>query len=236
MKKKVGIFVVIAAIYGCSTAPAKQPTQTSSNKSPISHAQKGLQYIQSGFVNEAIIAFDEAIKQCEIQYPADGKKIYTSRTTAESLMYSVLSTNNNEPVEVVDTVCSDAYYIRGSIALNTGRIRDAEFLIKKAVEMAPMNSMYLSALGHIYQVRRDWSQAVDYFTQAEDAAPTYSPDVLKASEFVRAKRGVGFNLIQLGKLNEAEAKYKECLALNSGDKSALDELEYINIIRDKKSL
>jgi Tfp pilus assembly protein PilF len=236
MKKTASIFVVMATLYGCSTAPVKQPAQASSSESPTIHAQKGLQYIQSGLVSEAIIEFDEAIKLCETQYPADGKKIYTSRTTAESLMYSIQSTNNKESAEVVDTLCSDAYYIRGSIALNTGRIRDAEFLIKKAVSMAPMNSMYLSALGHIYQVRREWNLAVDYFTQAEAAAPTYSPDALKANEYVRAKRGVGFNLIQLGKLNEAEVKYKECLALNSGDKSALDELEYINIIRGKTKL
>lgn len=235
MKKTLSAFVVIATVYGCSTPQTNKTTPATSNDHKT-HAQQGLQYIQSGLVNEAIIELDEAIRQCEIKYPLSGKKIYTSRTTAESLMYSVLSTNKNEPVEVVDTVCSDAYYIRGSIALNTGRIRDAEFLVKKAVDRAPMNSMYLSALGHIYQVKRDWNQAVDYFTQAEDAAPTYSPDALKASEFLRAKRGMGFNLIQLGKLNEAEVKYKECLALNSGDKRAKDELEYINIIRHKAKL
>lgn len=236
MKKMACIFVVTATVYGCSSTPEKQPPQASVPSTPKSHAQQGLQYIQSGLVNEAIIEFDEAIKQCEAQYPLDGKKIYTSRTNAESQMYSTLSANKNEPAEVVDIVCSDAYYIRGSIALHTNRIRDAEWLIKKAVNMAPMNSMYLSALGHIHQVKREWHLAVDYFTQAENAAPTYSPDVLRASEYVRAKRGVGFNLIQLGKLNEAEVKYKECLALNSGDKSALDELEYISIIRDKKRL
>lgn len=235
MKKALYAFVVIATVYGCSTPQTNKTVQTTNNDHKT-HAQQGLQYIQSGLVNEAIIEFDEAIKQCETKYPLSGKKIYTSRTTAESLMYSVLSINKNESVEVVDTVCSDAYYIRGSIALNTGRIRDAEFLVKKAVDMAPMNSMYLSALGHIYQVRRDWNLAVDYFTKAEEAAPTYSPDALKATEFVRAKRGIGFNLIQLGKLNEAEEKYEECLALNSGDKRAKDELEYINIIRDKNKL
>ncbi|MEN0036997.1 MAG: hypothetical protein AAGC78_08010 [Cellvibrio sp.] len=235
MKKTLCAFVVIATVYGCTTTPANKATQTY-NKDYKAHAQQGLQYMQSGFVNEAAIELDEAIKQCENKYLINGKKIYTSRTTAESLMYSVLSTNKNEAAEVGDIVCSDAYYLRGSIALNTGRIRDAEFLLKKAVGMGPMNAMYLSALGHIYQVRRDWNQAVYYFTQAEEAAPTYSPDVLKASEFVRAKQGIGFNLIQLGKLNEAEEKYKECLALNSGDKRAKDELEYINIIRGKRNL
>lgn len=235
MKKTLCAFVVIATGYGCSTSPTNNASHTPAEDHKT-HAQKGLHYVQSGLINEAIIELDEAIKQCEEKYLIDGKKIYTSRTTAESLMYSVLPSNKNESIEVVDTVCSDSYYIRSSIALNTGRIRDAEFLLKKAVDMAPMNAMYLSALGHLYQVKRDWSQAVDYFTQAENAAPTYSPDVLKASEFVRAKRGIGFNLIQLGKLNEAEEKYKECLALNSGDKRAKDELEYINIIRERDRL
>jgi len=236
MKKLICVVAIMTTVSGCSTAPADKAPQASSTENYKSHAQQGLQYMQLGRINEAVLELDEAIKQCETQYPIDGKKTYTSRTTAEGLMYTMLSASRNETPEVLDTVCSDAYYLRGSIALNTGRIRDAENLLKKAIAMAPVNAMYLSALGHIYQVKRDWNQAVDYFSQAEDAALTYSPDELRGSEFLRAKRGVGFNLVQLGKLNEAEVKYKECLALNSSDKGALDELEYINIIRDKQKL
>ncbi len=102
--------------------------------------------------------------------------------------------------------------------------------------MAPVNAMYLSALGHIYQVRRDWAVAIDYFSRAEDAAQTYSPEAVRVSEFMHAKRGLGFNLIQLGKLNEAEVKYQECLAIDVTDKGALNELEYIKILRAKHNL
>lgn len=236
MNKTVYIFMGIITLYGCSSSPAKKSLQVAVNEPHKTHAEQGLYYMQSGMLIQAIAEFDEAIKHCEVKYPADGKKIYTSRTTAESLMYAVLSTSKDESVEVIDTVCSDAYYLRGFTAMNTGRLRDAEGYLHKAVSMAPVNAMYLSALGHIYQVKRDWTQAVDYFTLAEDAAQTYSPEIIRVSEFSRAKRGIGFNLIQLGKLNEAEIKYKECLALDAKDKGALNELEYIKIIREKNNL
>lgn len=236
MKRTVGIVFGILALYGCSSSPAKKSSSIAANEAHKAHAEQGLYFMQSGLLVQAIAEFDEAIRHCEIKYPAAGKKIYTSRTTAESLMYVVLSASKNETIDVVDTVCSDAYYLRGFTALNTGRLRDAEGYVHKAVSMAPVNAMYLSALGHIYQVKRDWSQAVDYFTQAETAAQTYSPELIRVSEFSRAKRGIGFNLIQLGKLSEAEIKYKECLAIDAKDKGALNELEYIKILREKNNL
>lgn len=236
MNKKVCILFGIITLYGCSTSSAKKPLQAVANEPHKIHAEQGLYLMQTGMLNQASIEFDEAIKHCEIRYPAAGKRLYTSRTTAESLMYAVLSSSKDETVEVVDIVCSDAYYLRGFTALNTGRVRDAEGYLQKAVSMAPVNAMYLSALGHIYQVRGDWNQAVHYFTQAEEAAQTYSPELIRISEFSRAKRGVGFNLIQLGKLNEAEVKYRECLAIDAKDKGAQSELEYIKILREKNNL
>lgn len=71
---------------------------------------------------------------------------------------------------------------------------------------------------------------IDPQKQAEDAAQTYPPNHSEPASLCAQ------NAVQLEKLNEAEVKYKECLALNSADKSALDELEYINIIRSKNKL
>ncbi|WP_039911989.1 tetratricopeptide repeat protein [Cellvibrio mixtus] len=236
MNKSVFFFSGIIALCGCSSSSTIKPLQAVISEPHKAHAEQGLYFMQTGMLLQAITEFDEAIKHCEVKYPADGKKVYTSRTTAESLMYAVLSSSRDESVDVVDTVCSDAYYLRGFTAMNTGRLRDAEGYLHKAVSMAPVNAMYLSALGHIYQVKRDWQQAIDYFAQAEDAAKTYSPEQVRISEFSRAKRGIGFNLIQLGKLNEAEAKYKECLAIDAKDKGALNELEYINKLREQNNL
>ncbi len=227
----IGIFVLCS----CSVSSPKKPSKIV-DEPHKAHAEQGLYFMQAGMLPQAIAEFDAAIKHCEASYLIEGKSVYSSRTTAESLVYSVLASSQQQTLEMVDTVCSDAYYLRGFTALNTGRLRDAEVYLLKAVNMAPVNAMYLSALGHIYQVRRDWAVAIDYFTRAEDAAQTYSPEAIRGSEFIRAKRGIGFNLIQLGKLNEAEVKYQECLAIDATDKSALNELEYIKILRAKHNL
>ncbi len=73
--------------------------------------------------------------------------------------------------------------------------------------------------------------ALDLFEQAEEAADTFSPEALKADELARAKRGQGYVLIEIGQLDKAEAKYRECLAINHNDSIALQELEYIKRLR-----
>lgn len=231
--KKMACVVAITVLSGCATAPAKKVVPEKDPGFHKAHVEQGYDYLQSGKLNQAVEEFELAIKKCEPLLIGD-KKIYTSRTPAESVMYVVLAAGKNEAAEVWDTTCSDAYYLQGYAVLDFGKIEEAETYLKKAVSMAPMNAMYLSELGHIYQVKRDWNQALTYFTEAEDAAQTYTPEELKISELGRAKRGVGFNLIELGKLDDAEIKFREALALDGGDKVARNELEYIKQLRAKK--
>ncbi len=233
MRKMAYVTALITLLSGCASAPAKKSGPENDVNLPKEHVEQGYKYLQSGKLNQAVEEFDLAIKKCEPLF-VEGKKIYTARTSVESLMYVVLAAGKNEAAEVLDTTCSDAYYLQGYATLDFGKIEEAETYLQKAVSMAPMNSLYLSELGHIYQVKRDWSQALAYFTEAEDAAQTYTPEDIKISELGRAKRGVGFNLIELGKLDDAERKFREALALDGGDKVARNELEYIKQLRTKK--
>ncbi len=162
-------------------------------------------------------------------------QVYTARTPVESLTYMAMAAAANKPAEVFDTSCSDAFYLKGYASLDFGNIDEAESNLKKAVAMAPHNAMYLSELGHIYQVKRDWNNALAHFTEAESAAETYSPAQIKLAELCRANRGSGFNLIELGRLDDAEKKFREALAYDSNDKGALNEIEYIKELRKGKS-
>ena len=94
--------------------------------------------------------------------------------------------------------------------------------------------MYRSELGHIYQLKRDWKKAKDTFSKAEVSAETFSPPELKNKELARAKRGVGYSLIELGKLEEAEEKFRQCLAIDRDDNVAMKELKYIESIRSAR--
>jgi tetratricopeptide (TPR) repeat protein len=50
----------------------------------------------------------------------------------------------------------------------------------------------------------------------------------------RARRGIGYVLVELGKLDEAEKKYQQCLADNPKDSRAAAELEYVRNLKAKR--
>lgn len=163
------------------------------------------------------------------------KQVYCARVRAEALFYLLKSAEKKEEAEVLPQLWADAFYFKGCASVELGKIEDAKTFIKKALELSPSNSMYLSELGHIYQVERKLVEAMELFKKAEESANAYSPENVKNTELTRAMRGVGYSLIELGRLDEAEEKYKKCLKINKDDKKALGELGYIKSLKNKNN-
>ena len=227
------VIVLALLISGCAAQ------QAGLQRGPLSNTEM---FLESGFkqlsesnTKNAIVDFDKAIALCEGQYSNSEQKTYASRGMTETLYYMLKAAADKESAVTVSPICSEALYIRGYASLDLGQIELAEQYIQRAIEMAPVNSMYLSELGHVYHAKRDWKSALDVFTKAEEAATVYSPPELKDAELTRAKRGVGYSLIELGMLDEAEKKFRECLEINNDDKSSLKELKYIESIRGSVS-
>lgn len=174
--------------------------------------------------------FDPVITACAYQYQAKDKKYYAARSPAEAIFYAAQATAMKLSVEVVDLTCADALFLKGFASVDLGQLDQAQDYYQKALAMAPENAQYLSELGHVYQVQQNWSDALAAFTQAESAAEL-SPEAIRQSELARAKRGIGYNLIELGQLDKAETKFNECLALDKNDRGALHELKYIQQLR-----
>ena len=65
------------------------------------------------------------------------------------------------------------------------------------------------------------------------AAEQFSPPDLRNKELARAWRGMAFSLVEMNKLDEAEALYAKCLALDARDATALHELAYVRQVRAK---
>jgi tetratricopeptide (TPR) repeat protein len=208
--------------------------QTAEQGVPLTNTEvileRGFSKLSARKTKDAIKDFDEVIVLCEGQYSATDPKAYASRDLNETIYYLAKAATDDQSAIAVDTTCSDALYLRGYASLDFGQIELAEGYIQRAIDMAPVNSMYLSEMGHIYQTRREWDAAIAMFIRAE-AAATYSPDDVKERELARAKRGIGYSLIELGQLDEAEAKFKECLEIDPDDQAALAELQYIEHLR-----
>ncbi len=233
--KSVGIIALAIFMFGCSSQQSAKQQQSAqqqgtAEKNVSQLLEAGIGLLQVNPQRAINDYFDKAINQCADQYQIDSKKIYAARSPAEAIVYAALAAAGKADADVVDIDCADALFLKGYASVDLGQLQQAEAYFKRALAMAPENSQYLSELGNVYQTQQNWTQALAVFQHAESAAEL-SPIEVRQGELTRAKRGQGFNLIELGELDKAEAKFNECLALDNSDQKAQHELKYIQQLR-----
>jgi tetratricopeptide (TPR) repeat protein len=185
---------------------------------------------------------DKVIAAFQAHYGKSPHKIYCARSSTENLAYLVTAAaamNKGEfDKDKKDAIClsstwADAFYIKGYALQELRRMAEAKAALRRAVEFSPQNSQYLSELGNLYVLEKNWDEATKAFRAAEDNAPI-SPDNVRREELGRARRGIGYIFVELGKLEEAEKKYQECLSDNPKDSRAAAELEYVRNLKAKR--
>jgi tetratricopeptide (TPR) repeat protein len=134
---------------------------------------------------------------------------------------------------VLSSTWASAYFLKGYALQDLGRIAEAKAALKLALELSPWSSLYLSELGSVYKLEKNWREAKKAFEMAEEHA-ALAPDDLKAAELGLARRGLGYVLVELGQLDAAEKKYQECLKDNPKDTKAAAELEYVRGLKAKR--
>ncbi len=237
MNKLVFMIFLGALVLSCSTNKPdaiKHDTSSQVNNAE-KHLDDGLVFVSTGSLKKAIDEFDQAIKICDNQYSDKKTTVFSSRGQTETIYYMLLASATNLKAIAVDTTCSDTLYFRGYAELDLGNLELAQTYVERAIAMAPVNSKYLSELGHIHQTNKKWHDALEVFSTSEESADVYSPEKLKNQELMRAKRGVAFALTELNRIDEAESKYKECLKIDPDDKNSLHELAYLKSLRAKKN-
>jgi tetratricopeptide (TPR) repeat protein len=155
-----------------------------------------------------------------------GMHSYCTRSMEETVLYMLQAQSQGWEAVALEPTWAEAYYLKGYALIELGQLDEAKDALGKALTLSPENSSYLSELGHVAQMEKNWAKALQLFTQAE-AAVRYSPSDLKTTERTRALRGQGYSLTELGRLNEAEARYSLCVDVDHGDFAAKRELEYI---------
>lgn len=140
---------------------------------------------------------------------------------------------SSESAEVIGTLWGDAHFMKGSALVSLEEYAEAKQSLSEAVALSPSNSMYLSEYTYTFFITKNYEEGLVWATKAE-AAAQFSPEKLKKEELGRAKRNTGYALIELGRLDEAEKKYKEALKLDKNDQKAKIELDYIDQLRQKQ--
>ncbi len=188
----------------------------------------------------AIERCDNVIAAFKAQYGNQKAKIYCARSSTESAAYLFMAaaglpgtSGKGYDAIVLSSAWARAYYLKGYALQDLGRIAEAKAALQQALALSLWNSQYLSELGSVYQREKNWPKAKATFEDAEAQAAT-SPADSKGEDLARARRGVGYVLVEIGKLDEAEKKYRQCLATNPKDTKAAQELEYVRQLKAKK--
>lgn len=160
--------------------------------------------------------------------------VYCARGPEETIVYAAMAAAAKQDAIVVEPTWSDAHFLKAYALLELKRLDDARASLERALSMAPYNSQYLSEMAYTFQAEGRWDEAIERYQQAESAAEGYSPPDVRAGELSRALRGQGYALIELGRLDEAQAIYRRAIAADPADKASARELEYIRMLRSKQ--
>lgn len=179
--------------------------------------------------------FDPVIAHYEAKHSQEDRQIYCTRSMAEKI--GVLAKHANEKPKTgaitVSSLWCDAYFLKAFALIELKRLDEAKSSLEQAISRSPFNSQYLSELGVIYVRERNWPKAMETFQAAEKVSDTATDEKIKKQQLARAKRGIGYVLIELNRLEEAEAQYRLCLEIDPNDSISRNQLVHIQRLKTK---
>ena len=181
----------------------------------------------------AIAKCDAVIGAYKAHYGDSKQKIFCARSPEESLGLMMKAAVDKNNAIALSFIWSDAYFMKAYALEDLGRIGEAKATLQQALKLSPFNAQYLAEMGQIYAREKNWSKAKQLYQEAEDHA-SLSPPASKADDLAKARRGLGYVLVELGKLDEAEKKYQQCIAANPNDTKAKAELQYVREQKAKR--
>jgi tetratricopeptide (TPR) repeat protein len=123
---------------------------------------------------------------------------------------------------------SRACYLLAYIAIEERDPQAAFQALRKGLELEPDHPHLWCEMGHLLQLLRRHEEALQSYQRAESVRAWASPQ-----QKGRALRGQGINLIDLGRLDEAEAALKRSLEVEPENPNAQHELGYIAHLREQ---
>lgn len=194
---------------------------------------RGVQMIEDGKPQAAIDGpLNEVIGKFEAKYPDPAGKIYSARSTTESLVYLLEAAKEKRNAQVLGPAWSMAYWARGYAYGEMGRYDDELAELEKALVLSPKDPQYNNELAFVLMQRHQPGESLARYEEAEGFAE-FAPNGEKAHFQCASLRGQGYALVELHRLDEAEAKYRACLAITPNEPKSLGEIGYIQQQRKK---
>lgn len=214
------------AVLGIAVAALTNPVQAETQESADPHTVAMLAAVRSGNPQKAVSEADAVISSYQARYNKSDMLYYCSSSPAEALANMATAAALKKSAVSLSSEWCDAYFVKGFALIDLHRSDLAEPELRRATEMAPFNAHYLNEYAELFKARREWQKSHDLFAKALDIAGM-APEASRNQYKARALRGMGFNKIELGKLDEAETLFRRSLEFQPNYPGALTELEYI---------
>jgi tetratricopeptide (TPR) repeat protein len=227
MTKMTGL--VIAAMLAASpmSAAGQDKDRDAAAAATIGHAFSA---IQAGNPAQALSMVDPLVASFEKDFAGEKRHVYCSQT-AEQEGYYLTTAGGTGAVRLVPSTWCEALYVKAFALVDLDRLDDAQSTFERLITFAPKHSRYLNELAYVFLKKKEWQRSIDAYTNAE-AAASFTPgrrDYERCVSF----RGIGYDLVELGRLDDAEAAYRKCLAIIPDEPKSLGEIEYIKEQRKK---
>ena len=215
--------LIVATTVRLAAAPGGDP-----DKDPqmVKLLQDARRLMDSKNSTVAIAKCDAVINAYKAQYGGIKQRIFCGRTPEERLLEMLKAAVDKNNAVALSSTWADAYFMKAYALQDLHRLGDARATLQQALKMSPFNAQYLSEMGEIYALEKNWFKAEQLYREAEDNAPL-SPSISRTDDLAKARRGLGYVLVELGKLDEAAKKYQQCIAANPNDTKAKAELQYV---------
>lgn len=235
----VSIAMGLAAAAGSATAQTRAPSAAQ-----IEDAEQD-RILQQAFSlvrdHKPEVALTEHIERVIAFYErrqlVGDQQVYCARNLGETIavLAKHAAAKTGKPAIAVSPVSCDAYFLKGYALIELGRIPEAKAALQLAVARAPFRSHYLAELGVVYLKEKDWEKALETYRAAEKVSSSSGDEPSKKRDALRARRGMGYALIELNRLDEAEALYTACLEEDASDALSRSQLEYIRKLRASRA-
>ncbi len=186
---------------------------------------------QRGDDRAAWDALSSVLAFCDQQKGSDGKPVFSVTNDAEAKEYLAEAGSHARP-RFVDHACPQAYKTAAFLAVRAKESNAAFGYLDRAQELAPHWAEPLAERAYLIGSLGDRAASLEMYQRSLGLVEKYpSSTYLKPLVL----RGIGFALIELDRLDEAQVAFEASLAVEPGNELAKNELIYIEQVRARKA-
>jgi len=236
VRKWIAAFALATALPACATADDKIITITTHTNLVVDSA-KGVEFsaasralnllIKDGKFEEADRKAQENCRSYESIFD-NSKRQFSFQSSQE---FEEFSKSSKLDFEWIEWGYKNCLQVQAFVAVERRDLQQALSMLRKVETLAPVSAGTSVEIGYVLNQLARPTEALQTYRHAYELSKQYSS---QRPYLAMSLRGIGFSLIELKQLDDAEKAFQESLQIEPDNKLAQNELTYIQQLRSAK--